>query len=230
LVVLQKKLNKMGLLEGLMLKNCLCFDVGANIGRKTEKFLTLGAKVVCVEPQLHCVSILNNKFNSNENVKIVNAALGEREDVLEIFISKSDTVSSMSKEFIEKTSQERFRGIFWDRTEKINVTTLDNLISTYGLPDYCKIDVEGYEVEVLKGLSNKINLISIEFTPELKEKTFECMRILGNIAEYEYNYSEGESDVFSFTEWVSSDNMIEHLRKNNDFKISFGDLYAKLKK
>jgi FkbM family methyltransferase len=219
----------MDILQSIISKGDICFDVGANIGKKTEMFLNLGASVVCIEPQQKCVNILNSKFSDNQSVEIVNSALGEKEDVLDIFISSADTLTTMSRDFIEKTKKERFQYINWNEIEKVNVTTLDNLIVKFGLPKYCKIDVEGYEVEVLKGLTKPIKYISVEFTPELKEKTFECMSILNNISEYEYNYSEGESHLFSFENWISSQEMIKFLEKNNDFRISFGDLYARLR-
>jgi FkbM family methyltransferase len=219
----------MNIFDYLISKESLCFDIGANIGKKTDLFLSLGARVVCVEPQSDCIETLSEKFGGNQNVKIVNTALGEKEDLLDIFISPSNTVSTMSKDFIEITSLERFNGIVWDKTEKVSVTTLDSLISEYGLPDYCKIDVEGYEVEVLKGLTKKIKFISVEFTPELKHKTFDCIDIINKIGEYEYNYSEGESHLFTFDSWKSGEEITEFLRKNNDFRVSFGDLYAKIK-
>lgn len=219
----------MNIFDYLISEGSLCFDVGANIGKKTDLFLSLGARVVCVEPQSNCANTLSEKFKDNQNVKIVNTALGEKEDLLDIFVSPSDTVSTMSKDFIEITSLERFKGIVWDKTEKVDVTTLDNIILEYGLPDYCKIDVEGYEVEVLKGLTKKIKFISIEFTPELKHKTFECIDIINKIGEYEYNYSEGESHLFTFDSWKSSEEIIEFLKQNKDFRVSFGDLYARAK-
>ena len=172
----------MNIFDDLITEGSLCFDVGANIGKKTGLFLSLGAKVVCVEPQKNCIDILSEKFKDNKNVKIINTALGEKEDELDIFISPSDTVSTMSRDFIETTSLERFKGIVWDKKEKVKVTTLDNIISEYGLPDYCKIDVEGYELEILKGLTKKIKFISVEFTPELKNKTFECISTIDEIA------------------------------------------------
>ena len=46
----------------------LCYDIGANNGIKTESLLNLGAKVVCVEPQLGCYEHLVSKFNNNQNI------------------------------------------------------------------------------------------------------------------------------------------------------------------
>lgn len=206
----------------------LCFDIGSNNGNKAESMLSLNAKVICLEPQSSCQERLHAKFKDNNSVTIIKKALGSKEGSGEIFISPAHTLSTMSKNFIEKTSKERFFGVNWNSTESVEITTLDVLIDTYGTPKFCKIDVEGYEKEVLKGLSKAIKYISIEFTPELKDSTFECIDILNKLGNYVYNYSEGESCEFTFSEWISSDEIIDFLSKNNDFKKSFGDLYAKL--
>lgn len=204
----------------------LCFDVGANNGMKTETMLSLGAKVVCVEPQLNCYANLISRFGNNSNVSIENKALGETEGVGSIFISNAHTLSTMSQSFISETTKERFVGNSWDSKQEVNITTLDYLINKYGIPKFCKIDVEGFEVDVLKGLSHPISFLSIEFVPELKSNTFECIEILSNIGNYKFNYSEGESGEFYFKESVDKISIIEFLAKNNDYKVSFGDLYA----
>lgn len=218
----------MNLFNELNLKNELCFDVGANVGNKTEKFLSLGASVVCIEPQEYCVSILNSKFSNNEKVKIVKSALGSSNDTKTMFISNEHTLSTMSADFMLETTKHRFKNTVWQKEETINVSTLDNMIENYGVPKYCKIDVEGYEVEILKGLSKQIKYISIEFVPELKQKTFQCIDTINKLGNYRYNYIDGESENFVFDEWVKSEEIINFLANNNDFEISFGDLYAKL--
>lgn len=206
----------------------LCFDIGANNGNKTEEMLSLGASVVCLEPQNSCVNNLRNKFKDNPNVTIVQKAVGSEVGIGKIFISQAHTLSTMSENFISETSKERFAGVNWDNTQDVEITTMDHLISSYGIPKFCKIDVEGFESEVLKGLHQTIPVLSLEFTPELKEKTFECMNILKSLGSYKYNYSEGETYEYTFSQWISYEEMVDFLSKNNDFKTSFGDLYAKL--
>lgn len=206
----------------------LCFDIGANNGNKAQEMINLGAKVICLEPQSSCQGNLNSKFKDSDSVTIIQKAVGAEVGIGKIFVSAAHTLSTMSENFIAETQKERFAGVNWNNTEPVEITTLDILINTYGLPRYCKIDVEGYEKEVLKGLSQPIPYVSVEFTPELKSNTFECMDILKNLGSYKYNYSEGETHEFSFNEWIGYDEMKEFLSKNNDFKTSFGDLYAKL--
>ena len=218
----------MNIFEEIISKDDLCFDVGANIGKKADTFLSLGAKVVCVEPQEKCVKILFDKFKNNDKVIIVAKGLSSSDGEKRIFISPADTITSMSEEFIRTVKEDRFRAETWDTNSETfcHTTTMDNLINLYGLPNFCKIDVEGYELEVLKGLSKPIPNISIEFTPELKHLTFKCIEHMLEIANYKFNYSEGESLKFSFQRWVSKEDIINFLKQKNDHR-SFGDLYMK---
>ena len=218
----------MNIFNELNLKNELCFDVGANIGTKTEKFLSIGASVVCIEPQEYCISVLESKFVNNDKVKIVKNALGSSNETKTMFISDAHTISTLSNDFILETIKNRFKNAIWDKQQIVNILTIDDIIKDYGVPKFCKIDVEGYETEILKGLSTKIKYISIEFIPELKHKTFECIDIINKLGNYSYNYVDGESENFEFNEWIKKEEIINFLSNNNDFERSFGDLYAKL--
>ena len=81
--------------------NSLCFDVGANIGSRTEVFINLGfQKVIAIEPQLDCLSILRNKFGNSENVVIIEGAMSDSAGRDTIRISNANTISSMSEDFI----------------------------------------------------------------------------------------------------------------------------------
>ena len=208
-------------------KGDLCFDVGANIGERTKIFLALGAQVVVIEPQERCMNVLKKRFKNSSNIFYVQHALGENEDELDLMISSSSTISSMSSEWIKKVkSSGRFSDYSWDKSVKVKVTTLDNLIELYGKPSFCKIDVEGFEYPVLKGLSKPIPSLSFEFTPEYGESSIDCINYLDNLGYEYFNYSIGESMEMELPEWVSSTVIIEIFQNLSD-KTIFGDIYAK---
>jgi hypothetical protein len=142
-------------------------------------------------------------------------------------LSSASTLSTFSEDFIERTKSKRFKNYEWNAPIEIRTSTIDNLIENYGIPNFCKIDVEGSEVEVLKGLSYPIPYISIEYTPELKENALTCMNILENVGRYTYKYSEGESLIFSNDTWLTKNDMSEYLY-TNIHHIDFGDIYARL--
>jgi FkbM family methyltransferase len=166
----------------------LCFDIGANIGNRTRVFLQLGANVVAIEPQSECVKMLKLRFG--KKITIVAKALGREEKDGVIYIGESSAISSLSTEWITNVSQVRFKGKRWNRQEPVTITTLDRLIDQYGLPQFCKIDVEGYEEEVLKGLSKKIPYLSLEYAlPDKNAGIVSCLSILSSSGQFECNYT-----------------------------------------
>jgi FkbM family methyltransferase len=203
------------------------FDIGANTGAKTELFLKYNVKVICIEPQEECLVELTNKFYGNGCVTIIPLALSSDGLPRMFRLANASTLSTFSEDFIERTKSKRFKNYEWNAPIEIRTSTIDNLIENYGIPNFCKIDVEGSEVEVLKGLSYPIPCISIEYTPELKENALTCMNILESIGRYTYKYSEGESLTFSNDTWLAKDDMSEYLYTNIPH-IDFGDIYARL--
>jgi FkbM family methyltransferase len=203
------------------------FDVGANIGKRTKVFLKLGARVVAIEPQKECAQILHLAFRNK--IILVQKGLAEKEGFGEIRLDRSTTLSSMSNEWIEavKTSG-RFKDHAWTGKQQIETTTLDNLIQSYGSPSFIKIDVEGYEYQVLKGLTRRVNAISIENTPERFEAARDCIEYLATLGEIELNYSFGETMQWAFPHWIQKNEMILFLKQVREQKEEgMGDVYIK---
>ena len=93
----------------------------------------------------------------------------------------------------------------------------------------CKIDVEGFEDEVINGLSKSVEIISFEFTPTpgLIKKSIKSVEHLSGIGDVKFNYSFGETMNFALDEWVSSSEICEILL-SIPYKTAFsGDVYAK---
>lgn len=206
----------------------LCFDVGANIGNKTEIFLQLGYKVVAVEPQDYCVRILLERFGLDSNFHLINSALGQSEGQGELMIAEASTISSMSNEWIKAVKNSgRFTGYSWTSKKTVNITTLDNLIKKFGKPKFIKIDVEGFEYEVLKGISQPVNALCFEFTPEFIESTIKCLSHLNSLGNVLFNYTLGEELKLILDKWVDFDTMQELIIKQIKKDNNFGDIYAK---
>ena len=85
--------------------------------------------------------------------------LGANPSVVELKISDAHVLSSMSNRWIESTTQSgRFSSYNWNKSIDVKVDTLDNMFTKFGVPRFVKIDVEGYELEVLQGLSRQLNI------------------------------------------------------------------------
>jgi FkbM family methyltransferase len=209
-------------------KGALCFDVGANIGNRIKIFIKLQADIVAVEPQAECVRVLRKVYGINRNLTIVQKALGESEGKAEIMISNSNTISSLSPEWIDSVRKSgRFTKYRWDEKQVISMTTLDKLIKKYGVPSFIKIDVEGFEYQVVKGLSQPVKALSFEFTPEFIESSFKCIDHLQRLGDILLNYSVGETMQLESKEWVTPQEMVRILSSFRGNNRLFGDVYVK---
>lgn len=209
----------------------LVFDVGANIGNRTKIFLELGLKVVAIEPQDECVNTLKSLFRGNDNLTIIQKVLGSSEGEAELMICDSNTISSLSQDWIAAVkSSGRFADHSWDKKKIIPMTTLDNLISQYGTPSFIKIDVEGFEYQVLTGLSKPVNYISLEFATEYLKATFNCIDHLESLGDAIFNYSLGESMKLELDKYIQAKEIKDILNKYKDDITVFGDLYCQIKK
>lgn len=202
----------------------LCFDVGANMGNRTAVLLDLGARVICIEPQPACLKKLRKSFGKNPAVTIVAKALGEKEAHGELAVCEQEpTLSTMS----DKWRQEgRFaKTNEWQKTVPVEITTLNHLIALYGVPVFCKIDVEGFEASVLKGLTIPISFISFEFTREFFADAKACVEHLLSIGPAAFNVSLGESMSPLWKDWVDRDLLYEGIENINDVSL-WGDIYC----
>lgn len=205
----------------------VCFDVGANVGNRTSVFLKLGATVVAVEPQEVCIKALNKRFDGNPKFTLVPEALGAQLGHAELLISDATTISSMSTDWIEKVrASGRFTGYTWQTAKTVSLTTLDALISRYGMPGFVKIDVEGFENEVLRGLSQAVPALSFEFVPEAMEGCLNCLRRLSSLGDIQCNYALGETMQLESDTWLSESSLVQRLTTLPD-KTVFGDVHVR---
>jgi FkbM family methyltransferase len=209
----------------------LCFDVGANVGSRTAIWSRLGARVVAVEPQPLMMQLLRLWFGRSHNVLLLQQALGAQPGRQVMLVNdRAPTISTLSREWIDTVSQvSRFAAERWDREVTVEVTTLDALIARYGEPAFCKIDVEGYDLEVLRGLSRPLPTLSVEHVPASREIGLGCLERLRELGPYEFNWSSGESMRWHFPVWVEAEKVAEVLREIPADGMP-GDIYARLRR
>jgi FkbM family methyltransferase len=177
------------LLEGFH-KGDLVFDIGANQGQKTDVFLRLGATVVAIEPDAFNCEVLRQKFQLYRLVKkpvtVVGKAVGAQTRKETMWIDEPGSAkNSLSKKWVDtlRADQERFgaRLDFKKRTE-VETVPLEDLILQHGLPFFVKIDVEGYEPNVLRGLRRPVRYLSFEVNlPEFRPEGLECVELLNTL-------------------------------------------------
>lgn len=207
----------------------LVFDVGAHLGDRSAAFAALGGRVVAIEPQPRIARWLRLLVGRNARIEIRTEAVGARPGIESLAISRRHpTVSTMSDAWPEVAAERNpgFEGVRWDERVHVPVVTLDGLIERYGEPSFCKIDVEGYEAEVLRGLGRPLRALSVEFVSGQLDVAVACVRRLQELADYRYNVVLGERRDFALAAWMSADEVLTWLEAGAG-GASSGDIYAK---
>ena len=220
--------SQLGFYSQFIKKGDLVFDVGANVGSRSKLFLNLGANVVAFEPQPELCEHLTQHLKNHRKFTLMPIGLGTKPTVVELKISDAHVLSSMSSRWIESTSKSgRFSSYNWNKTIDAKIDTLDSMINKFGIPTFIKIDVEGYELEVLQGLTHAVKCLSFEFTSEDIDASINCINRLDKLGQYLFKYSKGESLSFEMQEWEPIENFKSILLKliNNDNR-AWGDIYA----
>lgn len=205
----------------------LCFDVGAHVGNRLRIWQALGARTIALEPQPHLMRWLQRLYGRQNNIVLLEAAAGAGSGTATLHISsRTPTVTSLSADWISTVQQDpAFSRVRWDRTVNVPVTTLDLLIAEHGAPAFCKIDVEGFELEVLRGLSHALPALSFEYIPATRALAVACIGRIGELGDYTFNYSPGESHRLQSNQWLSPSDMLKVLA---GIRAGSGDVYARL--
>jgi FkbM family methyltransferase len=209
----------------------LCFDIGAHVGNRIGSWLSLGARVIAFEPQPDLMQVLRFLYGAKPQVELQECAIGARRGRLQLQISSATpTVSSLSTEWIADVQRDpRFAVVRWDRTVEVEVETLDGLIARHGEPDFCKIDVEGFETEVLAGLSQPLRALSFEYIPVAIDRAVQCLNRLQEIGSYEFRASAVETMRWVQPGWVGAE-AIEAWLRSQPLSGGSGDVYARLRR
>jgi FkbM family methyltransferase len=205
----------------------LAFDVGSHVGDRTASFLRLGAKVIAVEPQPALARVLRIFYGRNPKFELVRAAIGRSPGEIELKLNtKNPTVATASDDFIKSAdAAPGWEGQHWDRTIRVPMTTLDALIARYGKPAFVKIDVEGFEDEVLAGLSQSLPALSLEFTTIQRGVALNAIRRLASAAPYRFNAALGESQKLAHPQSLSADEICRWIEEL-PVEANSGDVYA----
>lgn len=205
----------------------LLFDIGANRGLYAMANLHLFNTIICAEPN---PDLLHNLSRINEKIKIINYCVGSKTDTNKFYISDEyDVVSTCDPEWVNNSRFTRY--VKWNKEIEVKQTTIDIMVENFGIPDFIKIDTEGYELEVIKGMTKKYCPLIFEVADEKKNDIIEILDYLKKLG-YTKSYYLCNNDQYDFdysqVEKVTIDNMksLVNMVFNEKFKYHWGMIYC----
>ena len=177
----------------------LVFDVGANIGSWTEVMLSLGASVVAFEPLPQCAREI--AAQNNTRLTVVQKAVGREPGSAALHLHSETTHASLLPNWDERQSPNSI---------DVEVTTLNEAIANYGVPSFCKIDVEGLEPDVLSGLSTPLSSLSFEYHRDVNgiDRMRSCLSIISQLANYSVSFTRSE-EALLIGPWTPAKDFLE---------------------
>jgi FkbM family methyltransferase len=151
--------------QALCSKSRTIVDVGGNVGL----YACIGGlsmssnrgQVVCFEPIADNLKLLekNVKLNKlSQIIKVVPKAVGASRGKLKIYLARDNIGSHSAAESVAKSSN----------FEEVEMVNLDDYLKNYERLDILKVDVEGYEGQVLKGAKKILKRLSPSLFIELR--------------------------------------------------------------
>ncbi len=176
------------------------FDIGANIGSTTLNFAKLvesEGKVFSFEPDpLNYSRVLKNiSLNKFSNITLFNHGVGAVKETVFLY-----NVNENNRGMLRILNQAKEINEFSKST--IEVDTIDNIIAEKKIskPDIIKIDVEGYELKVLKGAEKTLQkykpILFIELDDEnLKEQHSSALSLVQYLDGLGYTISNASKNI-----------------------------------
>jgi FkbM family methyltransferase len=200
-------------------RGALIFDVGANEGAKTDVFLRLGAKVVAVEPDELNQQALAGRFHRwrlrRKPVVIVPEAVSDSVGTGVLLQdepgSAKNTLNPKWADILRRDSTRFGQTMNFGNRRAVRTTTLDALISAHGVPHFIKIDVEGLEASVLRGLQRPVPYVSFEVNlPEFSDEGRECIELLARTApDGRFNCADELGDGLLLNDWLDAQGFMQ---------------------
>ena len=142
-------------------------DVGAHQGESIRFFKKnfSVSKIYAFEPSIENFKILKKNIKNFNNIEIFNIALGDKKGYVD-FHNHYDSESSTIVKINQKSNYFKKKNLYLNflnlkkksKNTKVEIDTLNNLINIDKIEfiDLIKIDTEGYDFHVIKGLGNLI--------------------------------------------------------------------------
>ena len=173
--------------------------IGAHYGEEILEYVNNGIRnIVLFEPLLDNFNVLKQRVqNLNANIQGHQIALGSEKKTAVMNLSSNNLESSSllkPKLHLEHHAHVKFEG-----TEEVEVDILDNY--DLGSINFINMDVQGYELEVLKGAVKTLNQIDYVYCEVNRGEVYENNAMIGEIDEYLGKYKFERVETHWPEEW-----------------------------
>tara|TARA_B100000242_G_scaffold29228_1_gene17611 strand:+ start:6622 stop:7359 length:738 start_codon:yes stop_codon:yes gene_type:complete len=155
--------------------------VGAHTGEEIEQYIKYKNKIVLFEPQKDIYKKLLENVKNLNNVECFNFGLGSKDEIKTLYKSQGNYGKSSSV-LSPKLHLEVQPNISFIEDQKIEIKRFDNL--QVEALNFLTIDVQGFELEVLKGFGKKLEKVDFVFTEINTKFLYENNALVGDIDKY----------------------------------------------
>jgi FkbM family methyltransferase len=205
--------------RALVPPDSLVFDLGANVGDVSEPLARVGARVVAVEPQPGCLAELRARCGAYPGFVALPAVVGRAAGMATLHLRGHHGASSLRRDWLGDVVG----------TLDAPMVTLADLIARYGVPAYCKVDVEGTEEDVFATLTHPLPLVSFEYVDFALNRAAACLEMLAQGREVETNLALTAPPRFVLPEWLPPDELLRRLPGliRDGVVRSWGDIWVR---
>lgn len=205
------------------------FDVGALQGEYSEALALGQAKVIAIEPNPAYHPRLTSlaRWYNDRLCSITNefCAAGEFEGSADLNVCSNPLYSTLLPATSDWLTGPDYEGVHWTRKVTVPVHTLDTIAEKHGQPSFVKIDVEGFEFQVLRGMSFKPRNLSFEFGSRRKSLAIDCISLLGSRG-YRFNPIIGRELRLQSTRWMTEAEAKAWIDSIVPEVVEYGDMFA----
>jgi FkbM family methyltransferase len=203
------------------------FDVGANQGEYSEVFAKEGAQVIAVEPNPAFRSRLT-AMSRFQSITPEFVAVGDEPGEATLNVCSTSGFSTLlSSDSGWMKDSPDYANVTWVGQVRVPVLTLTQIAEKHGCPAFVKIDVEGFELQVLSGMAFTPRYISFEYGVRRKELALGCISLLAARG-YRFRPIAGREFRFATPDWMTAEKAELWLGSRTPDEGEYGDLFAYL--
>jgi FkbM family methyltransferase len=185
------------------------YDIGANRGLYADAHIANYDRVIMVEANPSLCEFLAVKYQDNPKVTIVNRIVSNDKDVLFYMCPKADTISTADHQWVVDS---RFtKDYYWEPVKNLPTISMDRLIEENGEPAFIKIDVEGYEYNVLLSLTKNHCPLSFEWSEEKVREMVDTVEYLFSLGytKFAVQLEDRYDAIIEDDQWMAKEKILE---------------------